>query len=343
MTKSEAMEKLEVGMVRERLLYRTQQTYRGCVMRFLTWAAGKWSANTREQVVSDYLGEHAGNWSAATQNQALNAIVFFFKKAIEKPLGELPQWTYAQRSKRLPVWLSHDEAFAVLGQMSGLSKLACQLMYGAGLRISEVTRLRRRDINWSEAMIVVRDGKGEKDRVTCLPISLISDLRAQDSRAAAQWQEDRDRNVDPVWMPDCMVRKYPKSGLEEGNFWLLPSAGLAQDKQWGRVRHHIHPDTLSKAIPVAARRARVLKHVKAHVFRHSFATEYLMQGGVIHDLQALLGHTTIETTQIYLHCLPKLAARITSPLDRVPGNVVQFDRTFTPSVNIPEPLKAVSQ
>jgi len=322
MRKLEALELLERAMNQERLLYRSKQTYRGCVHRFLSEA--RWMGFTPEQVVSNYLSSHSTNWSAATQNQALNAIVFFFKHALQKPLGELPAWTYAQKPKRLPVWLTHEEAISVIAQLSSLPRLACELMYGAGFRITEVCRLRRRDLNWREATIVVRDGKGEKDRVTCMPISLVEKLREQDARSAAMWEDDRRRGVGPVWMPECVTRKYPKVGLEEGNFWLLPAAGLARGKQWGNVRHHIHPDTLAKAIPIAARRARVLKHVKAHVFRHSFATEYLLQGGDIRSLQELLGHTHIETTQIYLHCLPRLASRITSPLDQKPVNIVEF-------------------
>lgn len=163
-------------------------------------------------------------------------------------------------------------------------------------------------------------------RVTCLPVSLVEKLREQDAYAAGLWQSDRDNKVGPVWMPESVRHKYPKRGFEEGEFWLLPASGKARGERWGNVRHHICADTLSKAIPIAARRARVLKHVKAHGFRHTFATEYLQNGGVITDLQNLLGHTNIATTQIYAHCLPRLAARIESPLDRKPANIVEMSQ-----------------
>lgn len=329
----EAMTLMDRAMERERLLYRSCKTYRGCVYRFLCEVAGKWGGRLPEDVVSEYLGSHASNWAAATQNQALNAIVFFFKNALEKPLGKLPEWTYAQKPKRLPVWLTHAEAMAVLSQMRDPNRLACELMYGAGFRISEVSRLRRKDVNWQELTIVVRDGKGEKDRVTCLPVSLVEKLREQDAYAAGLWAEDRRNGVGPVQLPDSVTRKYPKRGYDEGEYWLLPSSGLARNAaRWGNVRFHICPDTLAKAIGPAARRARVLKHVKAHVFRHSFATEYLQNGGHLHDLKALLGHTHIETTMIYVHCIPRLASRITSPLDHRASNILPMH----PEISTPD-------
>lgn len=322
MKKTEAMALLERGMERERLLYRTKQAYRGCVARFLREA--NWSAGSPEDVASEYLSRHAPNWAAATQNQALNAIVFFFKHGLEKPLGNLPDWARAEKPKRLPVWLTHNEALAVLAQMRDPNRLICELMYGSGFRITEVCRLRRKDVNWQELTVVVRDGKGAKDRVTCLPVSLVEKLREQDAYAAGLWRQDRQNNVGPVWEPDSVMRKCPKRGFEEGDFWMFPAAGLARGKKWGRIRHHVHPDTIAKAIPIATRRASVLKRVTAHVFRHTFATEYLLNGGDLRALQELLGHTNLETTQIYLHCLPRLASRIQSPLDRQPGNVVDF-------------------
>lgn len=322
------MELLERGFDRKRSLYRTRQTYRGCVSRFLDEV--DWKIGTPEDAVSDYLSRHAAGWAAATQNQALNAIVFLFKHGFEKPLGDLPKWTYAQKPKRLPVWLTHEEALATLEQMTGLPRLACELMYGGGFRITEVCRLRRRDVNWADLTIVVRDGKGEKDRVTCLPVALVEKLREQDARAEALWRQDRERGVGPVWVPECVARKQPRAGYAEGNFWLMPAAGLARGTQWGNVRHHIHPDTLAKAIPIAVRRARVLKRVTAHVYRHSFATEYLRNGGDLNSLRELLGHTNLETTQNYLHCLPRLAARIVSPLDQRPGNIVEMPRFELP-------------
>ena len=323
MRKFEALELLEAGFVRERLAHRSRITYRGCVDRFLREA--NWTAETPEDTVSQFLGSHAAGWAAATQSQYLNAIVFLFRYGFQKPLGKMPEWARAERAQRLPVWLAHNEALSILDQMRDPNRLVCELMYGSGLRISEVCRMRRKDVNWVEGTLVVRSGKGDKDRVTCLPRSLVEKMREQDALAAGVWRRDRVENVGPVWEPESVARKYPKRGLEEGEFWLFPARSVARGEKWGNARHHLHPDTLAKAIPIATRSAGVLKHVKAHVFRHTFATEYLLNGGDIRALQELLGHTQIETTMIYTHCLPRLASLITSPLDRAADNVVAAD------------------
>lgn len=311
---------LERAFERERLLYRTRQTYRGCVARFLREA--NWSLGSYEDVVSDYLSAHAPDWAAATQNQALNAIIFLFRHAVDCPLGKLPEWTYAKKPKRLPVWLSHEEAMRTFMFMREPNRLACEVMYGSGLRISEVARLRLKDIDYANLQIIIRDGKGEKDRRTLLPVSLVEKVREQAEYATAVWNQDRRDGVGPVQLPESVQRKYPRRGYELGEFWLIPSGGLARNPKWGNTRFHLHVDTLAKAIPVAARKAGILKHVKAHVYRHTFATEFLLNGGNIRQLQELLGHTHLETTEIYAHCLPLCASAATSPLDRQPANIV---------------------
>ncbi len=319
------MHLLDQAMARERLLRRSQEAYRGCAARFIRWSRASDPSLSSEERVSQFLAAKAPHWSASSQNQHLCAIVFFYRAALSKPLGKLPAWASAQKAKRLPSWLSDGEMRRVLALLRGEVYLAGALMYGSGMRVSEVVRLRRRDVMWSEGTIMVRDGKGEKDRVTCLPRTLAEDLMAQDQRAAAMWAEDRQRNIGPVSMPEVVTRKQPRAGFEPGNFWLFFAAGLVRDRaKWGDVRHHLDDSTINKAVRLATRRAQLTKRVTAHVFRHSFATQYLLNGGNIYELSKLLGHTTIATTEIYLHCLPRLGARIESPLDRAPSNIVPW-------------------
>lgn len=328
MTKSEMLNRMDVAMDCDRLRQSTKDSYLGCVNRFVEWCQAEPDrlAKSRDERVSAYLGERAPNWSASSQNQHLCALVFFHAKALGEPLGKLPDWVSAKRPRRLPVWLTRDEAIAVLAQLQGEQYLTGSLMFGAGTRVTETYMLRRENMNWDEGTITIRDGKGGKDRTVTLPKSLVADLRAQDARAAAMWAEDRANGVGPVWVPDDLVRKYPNAGYEPGKFWLFPAHGLVRDKdRWGNVRHHISTDTFAKAVVIATRRAGVLKHVKAHVFRHSFACDMIKRGTNIRDLADLLGHANISTTQIYLHVLPKMAAKIVSPLDAPQSNIVPFE------------------
>lgn len=316
-----------MAMERRRLRPRTRESYLGCVRRFIEWCQEDKVrlALSRTDRVSAYLSERAPNWAAKTQHVSLCALVWFHKHALNEPLGILPSWIFAKRPRRLPVWLTDSEARAVLAQLHAEQYLVGAIMYGSGLRVSEAFGLRRKDVNWDDATVTVRDGKGGKDRVSCLAKCLMEDLRAQDARAEAMHGEDRANGVGPVAMPYDVIRKYPNAGLGPGNFWLFPAHGLVRNKErWGNVRHHIATDTFAKAVVIATRRAGVLKHVKAHVFRHSFSTSMLMRGLDIRSLADLLGHASICTTQIYTHCIPKLAVHVVSPLDAEPSKVIQF-------------------
>jgi integrase len=291
----------------------------------MSWLASEGRARlSTEERISGFLGDIAGRSAESTQNQALCALIYLHK-AIGRPVGKLPDWTRAQRPRRLPEWVSDAEARAVLSQLRDEAFLGCALMYGSGLRVNECARLRWRDVDLAQTALLVRGGKGDKDRVTCLPAAVLEEITTQKARAEGLWKEDRSRGLPGVQVPDSVGRKQPHAGETFGMFWVFPAAGLSRDPRSGlRRRHHLHADTFAKALSVAARRAGVQRRVTPHALRHSFATAYLLNGGAIHELQELLGHANIATTSIYLHCLPTLGARARSPLDAQPGNIVPW-------------------
>ena len=200
------------------------------------------------------------------------------------------------------------------------------LMFGAGPRLNEGLKLRVRDIDFEAGLIVIRGGKGDKDRVTCLPRALAPLLRERLVRLRDLWEMDRANGVPGVWLPEGVARKFPRYGEEWPWQFVFPGRQLSRDPESGIIRrHHLHEDTLSKALKRAAVKARLCKRITVHTLRHSFATAFLEAGGSVHKLQELLGHSNLETTEIYTHCVKAFAAHVTSPLDVMPGNVVRFE------------------
>lgn len=321
MTKSETLKRVrEVARVR-RLSIHTEQSYAGWIARFCDHA--RKVSGSREEKVRSFLEMLAPRSAEATQNQALNAIVYLYRDVLGEPLGDLGKWARAKRTARLPTWLSQEEMARMLDAMSGGTKLMAQVAYGSGLRIAELLHLRIKDVDWSAGLITVRGGKGDKDRVTCLPKSLAIPLEKHLVRVRALYDEDRATGSPPVWLPDLLERKFPNAGREWPWFWLWPGRELAKDPRSGVIRrHHVHEATLGKALRAAARRSGISKRVTAHTLRHSFATALLENGASITQVQELLGHASVETTQVYLHCVAKFAETITSPLDVVPPNIV---------------------
>lgn len=318
----------------ERKALATEREYSGHVGRFFDWLAAD-PVRIRaspEQRVSGYLSDLAPRTAAATQNQALCALVFFHRAALRRPLGRLAPWAKAKRPRHLPEWLTDSEARTVLDHMSGVTRLGCALMYGAGLRVNEAAGMRWRSLDLEHRTITIRGGKHHKDRTTCLPAALVSDLIQQRTRALALWREDRARGRPGVEVPPEISRKQPRASETFGMFWVFPAAGESRDPRSGIVRrHHVIDDTFAKALALAARRAGISRRITPHALRHTFATEYLLHGGTIHELKELLGHASIQTTEVYLHCLPMLGRRVHSPLDapRLP-HVIPFS-TLTPS------------
>lgn len=326
---AEMLEQVRLTCRMRRLSYHTETSYTGWITRFARHIQTCPPESTREERVRTYLEKLAPSTSASTQNQALNAIVFLYRDVLRQPLGELGKWARAKRPARLPSWLAPDEMRRLLEAMPPGPRLMAQVAYGSGLRLAELLALRVKDIDLDASLITVRGGKGGKDRVTCLPRSLVFTLRAHLDRIRVLYDQDRATGANPVYLPDHLKRKMPNAGREWPWFWLFPGGNESTDPRTGIIRrHHVHEDTLGKALKTARRRIGLSKRVTAHTLRHSFATNLLASGASITQVQELLGHNSVETTQVYLHCIPQFATTITSPLDALPTspNIIPFAR-----------------
>ncbi len=342
MTKPEIIQRIRTVCRMRRLSRHTEQTYLHWILRFIPVIRQHPHA-TREERLRIFLEDLAPRSAASTQNQALNAIIFLYRDVLKEPLGDLGKWARAKRPARLPTWLTHDEMQRLLTHMSGITSLMTRLAYGSGLRLAELLQLRVKDIDLHSRIITVRGGKGDKDRTTCLPRTLVLELQHHLTSNRAVWERDRARNANPIQIPDRLDRKYPNAGREWPWFWLFPANSESTDPR-SRIhrRHHIHEDTLGKALKRAARKAGLHKRVTAHTLRHSFATNLLSNGASITQVQELLGHSSVQTTQVYLHCLPQFAETITSPLDQDHGKILPF--TQPPAVAAtPAPLRHAAQ
>lgn len=286
---------------------------------------------SREERVAAWLAQMAPHCSASTQNQALNAVVFFYRDVLREPLADLGKWARAKRPERLPTWLTQAEMCGLLEQMSGVTRLMAELAYGSGLRLSELLALRIKDLDMESCTVTVRGGKGDKDRVTCCPVSIAPAMTRHLVAVRSQWERDRTAGLPGVYLPDGLERKFPRAGQEWPWTWVFPAISPSTDPRSGVVRrHHLHEDTLGKALKAAALKAGLNKRISAHTLRHSFATALLSNGSSITEVQELLGHSSVETTQVYTHCLPQLSRRICSPLDApvtAPRNVIRWTQS----------------
>lgn len=317
MKRSELLERVRMVCRTQHKSLSTERAYCGWIDRFWDYAATLDKTLATETKVRRFLESIAPKCSASTQNQALNAIAFLFNQVLETPMGSFGAWARAQRLKRLPVWLTREEWQQLRAHLHGTPQLMAELCYGSGLRLKEVVRLRVKDVDLSQRIVLVRDGKGGKDRVTCLPKSLLVPLQNRLSKLRGLWEEDRRNKAPGVYLPDTLAAKYPRAGEEWPWQWLFPSSRLSSDPRSGVVRrHHLSDNALQKAVVKAVGEARLNKRATTHSLRHSFATELLASGVDLRRIQELLGHAHIETTAIYTHCVPQFVANITSPLDR---------------------------
>ncbi len=299
---------------------RTEEAYAHWIKRFIFWSGKRHPATLGEPDVSAFLSHLAveRNVAAATQNQALAALLFLYKQVLGRDLAWLDGMVRAKRPVRLPVVLSPLEAESLLAQLRGVHALMAGLLYGSGLRLMECLRLRVKDVDFAYRQILVRDGKGEKDRVTMLPERLVQTLHAQLGEAKRLHAIDLREGHGEVHLPYALARKYPRAGYEWAWQYVFPSEARSVDPDDGVIRrHHLHDSVLHRALKQAAASAGLTKPVSAHVLRHSFATHLLQSGYDIRTVQELLGHSDVSTTMIYTHVLNKGGRGVKSPLDRV--------------------------
>ena len=298
---------------------RTEQAYLYWIRRYIVESGKVHPRELGGLAVEGFLSKLAtrDQVSASTQNQALSALLFLYREVLGLNLPWMESVVRARHSRKLPVVLSKNQTMAVLAQMSGRNRLACTLLYGAGLRLLECLRLRVKDVSFERNEITVRDGKGGKDRRTVLPLSLKPDLQRQLEDVRALHGRDRAEGFGAVSMPVALARKYPGAAFDLGWQYLFPATRRGIDPYDGREkRHHLDETALQRAVRQAARHAGLHQPVSPHTFRHCFATHLLESGADIRTVQELLGHKDVTTTQIYTHVLNRGAGGVISPLDR---------------------------
>jgi integron integrase len=314
------LEQLRDAIRRRHYSYRTEETYVHWVRRFIYFSGLRHPRELGAAGVTAFLNFLARDRevAAATQNQALSALLFLYKEVLAEPLPWLDGLERAKRPARLPAVLTRDEAQRLLAQLHGTKWLMASLLYGAGLRLRECLKLRVKDVDFGYRQILVRDGKGGKDRVTMLPVAVAAPLQEHLIRVKSLHERDLADGSGDVELPDAIARKYPKAPYEWAWKWVFPSHKLAADPRSGVIRrHHVYENYLIRGIKEAARAARIAKHVSCHTLRHSFATHLLEGGYDIRTVQELLGHSDVSTTMIYTHVLNKGGRGVSSPLDRL--------------------------
>ena len=298
---------------------RTERAYVLWVRRFVAFHGHRSPRELGGAEVTAFLSAlaNSGNVAAATQNQALAAILFLYREVLALDLPWLTEIVRAKKPRRLPTVLTAAEVQSLLSRIDGLHGLMARLMYGTGMRISECVALRVKDIDLERREIVVRQGKGGKDRMTVLPASLIEPMKMQLSRSRLVFEADRRAGAPGVELPYALERKHPGAGRMWGWHWAFPQDHLSVDPRSRiRRRHHYYEQTLARAITAAARQCALVKPVTSHTLRHSFATHLMQQGYDIRTIQELLGHKDVSTTMIYTHVLNRGGRGVVSPLDR---------------------------
>ena len=299
--------------------YRTEQTYVGWITRFLAYAAPEKRQDLHPSQAKDYLDylSVVRRVSSATQNQAFNSLLFLFRSVLEMDFGRIEGVQRAEQRRRVPVVLSRAELARLFEALPDSCRLPVRLFYGAGLRLMEGLRLRIQDIDLELMQIVVRRGKGGKDRIAPLPVSLVEELREQITKVRAIHEADLAKGYGDVELPDGVALKYGGRAREWGWQYVFPAPGFSVDPRTGRTgRHHLHEVNIQRAVRQAAREAGIAKTVTPHIMRHSFATHLLEDGADIRTVQELLGHSDVSTTMIYTHVLNRPGLAVRSPLDR---------------------------
>lgn len=301
--------------------YRTEQSYVAWVRRFILFHHKKHPSEMGKPEVEAFLKHLAvnKNVAASTQNQALSALLFLYKEVLEQPLGYVDVM-WAKKPKRLPIVLTRPEVKAVLAQMTGVPLLISQLLYGAGLRVMEGLRMRVQDLDFGQHLIVIRDGKGQKDRTTPLPEVLLDDLQSHLEWVQSLHHNDLQQGNGRAPLPNALARKYPNAETDWQWQFVFPSTKLSKNPRGDSetlYRYHLHESTIQRAVKRAVKEAKLSKRVSPHTFRHSFATHLLERGTDIRTIQELLGHKNLQTTMIYTHVINRGAMGVRSPLDEL--------------------------
>ena len=297
---------------------RTEDAYTGWIKKYILYHGKRHPDEMGAAELEAFLTHLAveRTVAASTQNQARSAILFLYGEVLGRPIEELGRVAPAKRPERMPVVLTREEVRAVLAQLDGTDALVAKLLYGSGMRLLEGLRLRVKDVDFGQRHLVVRDGKGQKDRVTLLPRSLEQPLRAQIDRVRLLHERDVREGFGHVYLPDALARKYPGADREIGWQYAFPTARRGVDPRSGVVRrHHLAERTFQRAVHGAVRRAGVVKPASPHTLRHSFATHLLESGQDIRTVQELLGHDDVRTTMIYAHVLDAGPMGVRSPID----------------------------
>jgi integron integrase len=318
-TSSGWREKL-IGEIRRRnYSIRTEEAYVGWVQRYLRFCRHSAPEELGAEHVAAYLNHLALSREVAanTQNLALNALVFLYDQVLKAPLGELSGLAAAKRPRRLPSVLTRGEVKQVIAHVNDETfALMVQLMYGTGMRLLECVRLRVMDVDFGYSQIVIRDGKGAKDRIVPLPDRCRSSMETQIQKALALHREDVAQGYGEVFMPEALARKYPNAGREPGWQYVFPSGKLSFDPRSKILRrHHLHESTVQKVVHRAALASGIRKRISSHTLRHSFATHLIEAGYDIRTVQELLGHADVSTTMIYTHVLNRGGRGVVSPID----------------------------
>ena len=299
---------------------RTEQAYLQWIRRFIVFHGRRHPRELGADEVTAFLSHLAiqRNVAASTQNQALNAILFLYRDVLKCTLPWLENVQRARKPQRLPVVLTRDEMRAILAQMQGTAWLMAALIYGGGLRLLECLRLRVKDIDFQYRQLLIRDAKGQKDRVTLLPQNLLEPLRNHLVRVRTLHENDLREGYGCAHLPFALAKKYPSAEREWGWQYVFPSMRRSVDPRSGiERRHHAPEDSLQRAVRQAVHRAGVIKPASVHTLRHSFATHLLESGYDIRTVQELLGHADVKTTMIYTHVLNRGGKGVVSPFESI--------------------------
>ncbi|MCP4368250.1 MAG: integron integrase [Deltaproteobacteria bacterium] len=301
--------------------YRTEQAYSSWILQYIKFYGEKrhpkdMGKNEIERFLS-YLAEKK-NVAAATQKQALNALIFLYKKVLDIELGEGIAPTRSKRRMNLPTVLTQKEVSRLLGNMKGKHALMAKLLYGCGIRLMECVRLRVKDVDFGQGRVFIRNSKGGKDRTVILPDSIQQELQEQIDSVIALHQMDISKGFGEVYIPAALSRKYPNASKETGWQYVFPSKKISKDPRSGKtMRHHVMESGLQKAVKHALNLAKIYKKAGCHTFRHSFATHLLETGTNIRVVQKLMGHADVKTTEVYTHVMKKDIDSVKSPLDNL--------------------------